>query len=336
MRILSKKDVMQVAEMPAIIEKVKEVYTLKSGGHTVVWPTTFYEFEPGKADMDIKSGYLKDSKIFGHKTVSWFGENREKGLPDLSGVISVFDAATGLPLGILDGAYITGLRTGAAGAIGAKYLARPESENLFVLGAGNQAAFQIAATLTLFPGLKKISVVDALSFDNAKNFAAALPKRLADEFDIDASSAVIEAREDIGAAVSEADIVITVIPAKNPVIKKEWVKPGTHFSCIGSDAEGKEEIEPEIFAGAKIFVDDMVHCIEAGETEIPLKKGIISREDIIGEIGDLISGKACGRSSDEEITIFDATGMALLDLAAGKAILDLAEEKQLGTEITLY
>lgn len=123
-KILSKEDIMQVIEMQPVMQCVEEVYKLKSEGDTVVWPTTFYEFDPGHADMDIKSGYLKGAKIFGHKTVSWFGANKEKGLPDLVGVIVVFDATNGLPIGILDGGYITGLRTGAAGAIGAKYLAR--------------------------------------------------------------------------------------------------------------------------------------------------------------------------------------------------------------------
>ena len=127
----------------------------------------------------------------------------------------------------------------------------------------------------------------------------------------------------------------TLSEAKAPVIRKEWVRPGTHLSCIGADAEGKEEIDPEIYRGAVIFVDDMVHCVEAGETEIPLKKGIISREDIAGEIGDLILQKVPGRTSDEQITIYDATGMALLDIAAGKAALDLAKKKNLGSDAVL-
>ena len=107
-KILSKEDIMQVIEMQPVIQCVEDVYKLKSEGDTVVWPTTFYEFDPGHADMDIKSGYLKGAKIFGHKTVSWFGANKEKGLPDLVGVIVVFDATNGLPIGILDGGYITG------------------------------------------------------------------------------------------------------------------------------------------------------------------------------------------------------------------------------------
>jgi len=120
----------------------------------------------------------------------------------------------------------------------------------------------------------------------------------------------------------------------NPVIKKEWVRPGMHFSTVGSDMEGKEELDPEIFANAKVFVDDMEHCVEAGEVEIPVKKGIVSEADI-NEIGDMILGNCEGRTSDEDITIYDPAGMALLDIAAAKVALDLAAEKDLGTVVEL-
>lgn len=136
-------------------------------------------------------------------------------------------------------------------------------------------------------------------------------------------------------ALADSDIVITVTPSKTPLIKKEWVKPGTHFSCIGADAEGKEEIDPQIMADAKVFVDDMVHCVASGEVEVPIKAGIISEADIIGEIGQLILGKKQGRVSDSDITIYDATGMALLDLAAAKAALDAADDQQLGQTVEL-
>ncbi len=189
--------------------------------------------------------------------------------------------------------------------------------------------------LTLFPGLKKILVADMLDPQNAERFIEALPARLTDEFGIDASGVTLEANSKLEEAVPQADVIITVTPSKAPVIRKEWVRPGTHFSCIGADAEGKEEIDPEIYRGAVVFVDDMMHCVEAGETEIPLKKGIIAREDIVGEIGDLILKKVPGRTNSDEITIFDATGMALLDIATGKAALDLAREKNLGGNATL-
>lgn len=333
-RIMNRNEIMQVIEMQPTIQAVENVYKMKSSGEAVAWPTVFHIFEEGSRDMDIRSGYLPGEHIFGHKTIGFFGANAEKGLPTLMATINVFDEFTGSLVGVLEGAYITGVRTGAAGAIGAKYLARKDSETLFVLGAGNQAAYQIAATIVCFPELKKVYIADLLLPENAERFAAGIRQRLEDELNIDASGITFEATNDPATTVPESDIVITVTPSREPVIKKEWVRPGMHFSTVGSDMEGKEELDPEIFRDAKVFVDDMEHCIEAGEVEIPVKKGMIAEEDI-HEIGDLLLGNCTGRTSDEEITIYDPAGMALLDIAAAKVALDLAEEKGLGVTAEL-
>ena len=333
-RVLNRNDIMQVIEMAPTIQAVEGVYTMKSQGEAVAWPTVFHVFEEGERDMDIRSGYLPGEHIFGHKTIGFFGGNAEKGLPNLMATINVFDEFTGAPVGILEGAYITGVRTGAAGAIGAKYLARKDSETLFILGAGNQAAYQIAATITAFPGLKKVYVADLLFPENAEKFVAGIRQRLQEELGVETEGIVFEATNEPAVTVPESDIVITVTPSREPVIRKEWVRPGMHFSTVGSDMEGKEELDPEIFREAKVFVDDMEHCIEAGEVEIPVKKGILA-ESSITEIGDLILGNVAGRTSDEDITIYDPTGMALLDIAAAKVALDLAEAKGLGAVVEL-
>ncbi len=332
--VLNKSEIMQVIEMAPTIQAVEEVYKMKSSGEAVAWPTVFHIFEEGERDMDIRSGYLPGAHIFGHKTIGFFGGNGDKGLPTLMATICLFDEYTGSLTGILEGAYITGVRTGAAGAIGAKYLARKDSETLFILGAGNQAAYQIGACITAFPGLKKVYIADLIAPDNAERFAAGIAERLKDELGIDAAGIAFEATNDPATTVPESDIVITVTPAREPVIKKEWTRPGQHFSTVGSDMEGKEELDPEIFAGAKVFVDDMEHCLEAGETEIPVKKGIIAEENV-NEIGNLLLGKVEGRTSDEDITIYDPAGMALLDIAAANVALELAAAKGLGATIDL-
>lgn len=329
-KVLSRSDVAKVTNMKDIITCVENVYQQKCLGQTEVWPTTFYEFDPGHADMDIKSGYLKKEKIFGHKTVSWFGVNSEKGMPELTGAIMIFSAETGMPMGLLDASWITGMRTGAAGAIGAKYLARKDSKHLLIVGCGGQAVFQIAAMLTVFPELERITVSNPRNAAKAELFIAGIVERLDKEFSIDCDGVTFESAGSPEQALKTADIVITVTPSKEPLIKKEWVRPGTHVSCIGADAEGKEELDPEIMRGARIFVDDKIHCVSAGEIEIPIKMGVIEEKDIVGEIGELILGQKPGRKNAEEITVFDATGMALLDLAAGKAALDAAGKLKLG------
>ena len=145
-------------------------------------------------------------------------------------------------------------------------------------------------------------------------------------------NAVLSCEESIEKAVADSDAVITVTRATKPMIMKEWVKPGTHFSCLGSDMEGKEEIDGEIFQGAKIYADDIAQCIRVGEMEIPLKEGTIKKEDITGEIGDLLCGNIVGRENDSEITIFDATGLYILDLVAAKVAITKAKEAKIGIE----
>ena len=197
------------------------------------------------------------------------------------------------------------------------------------------ATFQAAATLLSFPGIEKVMVYDGLDYDNADRFVKNLRGTLAKDFGIEDVKAEFTAVKDIAEATGTSDIIITVTPSREPIIKKEWVKPGTHFSCIGSDMAGKEEIDPEIFADAKVFTDDIEQCINVGEIEIPIKKGIMNRENISGIIGDIITGKASGREDDEQITVFDATGTALLDLATGMLAIREAKKQGLGQTIEL-
>lgn len=335
LKVLSKENTESVLKMPEVIDAVEQVYKLKAKGDTAVFPLVFHEFDPGRADMDIKSGWLKGSNIFGLKVVSWFGENADKGLPPLIGTIMVMDAETGAPVGILDGSHITGMRTGAAGAVGAKALARPDAKTMMVVGAGHVATFQVAATLSLFPQMEKVFVYDGCSKENAVNFAAKMPQIIKSSFELERPGVVFEAVEDLPKATGESDIIITVTPSKEPIIRREWVKPGTHFSCIGADMTGKEEIDPQIFADARVFTDDTPQCVQVGEIEIPVKKGILKESEIAGEIGEILIGQTEGRQSESQVTVFDATGTALLDLLTAKLALNKADEMNLGESVNL-
>lgn len=336
-KVLAREDVEKLLKLEDVIPAVEGVYVQKAKDQAIAWPVVFYEFEPGQADMDIKSGWLKADEIFGLKMVSFFGKNADKGRPSLVGFIVLSDANSGEPIGILDGSYITGIRTGAAGALGAKYLANPNPKNFLLLGAGNIAFFQVAACLSLFPEISKVRICDPLSLEKAKSFIDSIEEKCSGiGFSLPADL-VFESVDiaDLAGAVSDSQIIITVTPSKQPIIKKEWVSPGTHFSCIGADMSGKEEIDPRIFEDSVIFVDDKPHCMKDGESEIPLKKGIISEGDIRGEIGELITGQIKGRSNPEEITIFDACGMAMLDLVTGKIALERAERHDMGIQAEL-
>jgi ornithine cyclodeaminase/alanine dehydrogenase len=347
-RILNHEVIEQVLDMKQVIEAVEKVYALKSSGKTELFPMVFHEFERGKADMDIKSGHLKGENIFGLKLVSWFGDNANKGLPLLYGTTMLFDSKTGKPIGILSAEQVTGMRTGAAGAIGAKYLARKDSESLLMVGTGHQSTFQIAATLIAMDNIKTVRIYSPINHDKAEAFASAIKNKLEKNFlsKYEESSDLyneikkkfevsFEAVTDIKAAVGKSDIIITATPARSPLIMKDWVKKGTHFSCVGADMEGKQEIDENIFASARVYVDDMNQAVNVGETELPIKKGVILKEDIIAEIGDVILRKAVGRTTADDITIYDTTGIALQDLMTSKLALDIAEAKGLGVEIEL-
>ncbi|WP_312653704.1 ornithine cyclodeaminase family protein [Aminipila sp.] len=336
LKVLCKEETEKALKMSDVIHSIEEVYKQKALGDTEVFPLIFHEFTSGVADMDIKSGWLKGSGLFGLKLVSWFGENVNKQLPALIGTVLVFDDKTGVPIGILDGSYITGIRTGAAGALGAKYLARPDSETLLIVGAGHVAVFQVAATLTLFPNIEEVMVYDPMDYRSAESFVKRIRATLDQNFHMQVKETTkFTAVKDIKNATENCDIIITVTPARAPIIMAEWVKAGTHFSCIGADMSGKEEIDPEIFRGARIFVDDINQCINIGEIEIPIKKNMITKEDIAGEIGEIIVGRVKGREYDEQITVFDATGTALLDLMTAKLAFDEAEKLNLGTSVNL-
>ena len=334
-RILNKADILSVFTMKMALEAVEGAYSEKASGNGSVWPMVFHEFQPGAADLDIKSGDLGKAGIFGLKVVSWFGQNPPKGLPALYGTSLVFDLATGAPKALLDAGPITAFRTGAAAALGMKYLARASARSLLMVGCGGVSAYLIAAALLVRPELETVLVVTPHKPSRAEERLPALIDR------VDAilkgsgaeRTAEILCSADVESAVWRSDIVFTATPSYKPLIDAAWVKAGTHFSCIGSDMSGKQEISSEIFRNAKVYVDDKQQCLSVGECEIPYKAGVI--QEISGEIGELINGTKSGRSSEQDVTIFDSTGIALQDLASAAVILRKAEQNGIGVEVEL-
>lgn len=346
-RVLNQSMVKEVLSLTDTIATVEEVYRGKARATSTLWPMIFYEFESGQADMDIKSGWMKGLGIYGLKLVSWYGNNPQQQLPALFGTTMLFDDQTGAPLGIVDAEYITGMRTGAAAAIGSKYLARPDSETLLMVGTGHQALFQILSHLIALPNLKRLFIYDPLKTANAQDFAAACKEKLIDLLDQpkiqgDRSALrdriaqlTIQSVEELPAAVGRADIIVTATPSKQPMIQAEWVQPGTHFSCVGADMSGKQEIDGKIFQKARLFVDDRKQAVAVGETELPIKQGLIDETAIQGEIGEVLLARVAGRLSETDITIYDTTGIALQDLAVTKQVLEAAEKNNIGQVVDL-
>ncbi|MBW4848812.1 MAG: ornithine cyclodeaminase family protein [Bacillaceae bacterium] len=347
-KVLNHEDIKAILDMKNVIDIVEKAYVLKENKEASLFPMVFHEFEPGKADMDIKSGELSGAGIFGLKLVSWFGDNPSKNLPAVVGTVLVLDSRTGLPIGILSGEYMTMMRTGAAGGIGAKYLARKDSEELLMVGSGHVAAYQILAVLMTMNHIKRVRVYNAHSFDRAGQFCADIKGKLKEllaqtkEQNPEVYEEMLQKIEieytpvnDIETATRNADIIITATPARQPIILKEWVMPGTHFSCVGADMAGKQEIDENILTDARIFVDDHEQSVTVGEFETAFKKGIIAKDSIISEIGGVITNQAPGRISPEDITVFDSTGISLQDLLTASYVLEQAEEKQIGMSTKL-
>ena len=333
-RILNQEQIKPIVSVKDAIEAVEQVYCLKAEGKTSIWPLVTYDFEVGVSDMDIKSGYIGGLNIFGMKSVSYFSKNVDIGLPNLIGILSIYDAKTGVPLGIMDASYITCLRTGAAGALGIKHLARKDATRMTMIGAGKQALFQMAAALTVRPNIERISIYDGLSDENAE-YVAKNAVNMLSELGVDASSVTFEAVKNLENTIRDSDIIVTATPSRKPIVMNQWVKPGTHFSCVGSDVAGKQEIDENILPRTKIYVDDITQCINVGEIEMGIKKNVISTDDIQGEIGEVIIGEKEGRKSEEEITLYDTTGIAIQDLVTAKKVLEIAEQNNIGTIVEI-
>jgi len=312
----------QRLKMSDVLQVVEGVYRSKAQGETVVWPTVTHKFEDRDAVMDIRSGYDRSSEVYGAKILGTFPQNENLGLPPFSGILIAMDGNTGLPKGIMDASFITSMRTGAAAAVGARALARPESETLLVLGTGRQSHFMIGAALAALPQIKTVYCAGPIDIQEAKPYAAACGEKMRRMFGMNADGISFIPVENLAESVSKADIIITITRSTKPLIQREWVRPGTHLSCIGADMPGKEEIDPAILRDAVIYVDDADQCVNAGECEMAVKGGFITPEHISGQIGEVLLGTKPGRTSADEITVFDATGLALLDLAVAKKIVD--------------
>jgi alanine dehydrogenase len=336
--ILSQEDIASVLDMKSVIEAVRQAYAYKCSGEAQLFPLVCHSFEDGKAEMDIKSGTVDGAGIFGLKLVSWFSGNVRLGIPALTGTIVIFDRETGKLKSVMDGTRITCMRTGAAGAVGARYLARHDSENLLMIGAGTQAINLIMATLEVMEGIQKVTIHDPMSFEQARRFAAGLKDKMVNEYvshyrgtphyDLMSGRMDIEytVSENLERACRQADIILTATPSRKALVKTEWVMPGTHLSCIGADMEGKQEIEENLLGMARVFADDTSQVIAVGECEKAHKGGILKKGDI-AEIGDVIRGVIPGRRSRNEITLFDSTGIGIQDLMTAEVAARLACQK---------
>jgi alanine dehydrogenase len=328
LRILSGGDVRRAVTMAEAIQAVKEAYIQLSTGQAVVPLRTPVEVEKRGAVTLFMPAYLATSDAMGAKIVSVFPGNPAQGLPLIHAVVIVVDAETGRPAALMDGTYLTALRTGAASGTATDLLARPDARVAAIFGAGVQARTQLVAICTVRP-IEKVWVYDpvpgaALAYMvEMKGHGRPVPADIA----VAASPAQ---------AIGEADVICTATTSTTPVFADADLKPGVHINGIGSYTPEIQEIPAETVARARVVVDSRSASLaEAGDLIIPMAEGLISRASIHGELGEVAAGQISGRESDEEITFFKSVGVAVQDVAVAELILRRAAKLGLGLEVDL-
>ncbi len=320
MRILSATDVAAAVDMKAAIEAMREGFSALSRGDAeaplrvaLETPDGVHLFMPGQ---------IRTSGTAGAKIVSVNPGNTARGLPAIHAVVLVLDPVTGRPLSLMDGTWMTALRTGAAGGLAADVLARPDATCVALFGASVQARTQLEAVRCV----RDIEEVRIVSLETAAS------ARLANELD-GVRTVVVD---NPSQAIRGADIVIAATNSRTPVFDGSIVEPGTHVTGIGSFTPDMREVDTALVRRARVIVDQREAALaEAGDLIGPIVDGDLDETLIDAELGEVVSGDAIGRSSPEEITFFKSVGNAVQDLAVAAKVLDEAERLDLGMVVDL-
>jgi alanine dehydrogenase len=272
--------------------------------------------------LHVKAGLLpcETNYLVAKLNANFPGNNAHFGLPTIQGVIAVFDAENGVPLAILDSIDITHKRTAAASAVAAKYLARKDSSVATICGCGQQGRAQLRAVLLVLP-LTKI-----YAFDVNENAAFNFRKELLPELKID-----IEFVHDLAGAIQKSDVCITCTTANESFVSKEDVRPGTFMAAVGADDEHKQEIDSALIASAKVVADSLEQSCAIGDVHHAIAQGLMRKEDVYAELCEIVAGEKIGRVTDDEIIIFDSTGVAIEDAVAAAAVYKKALANGIGT-----
>ena len=329
--ILTRCDILNIVDIREVIDVVELAFKEKGLKRVQMPPKIYLFFSKYNGDLRAMPAYLEALDIAGVKVVNVHPDNPKlHNLPTVMATIVLIDPKTGFPLAIMDGTHITNLRTGAAGAIASKYLARKNSEVLGVIGAGTQGRTLTMAHLAIFNNIREVKVYD-ISREAINRYVSEI-ENYVKKLGINVKLTICDKIEDV---VKESDIVCTATPSRKPIVMNDWVREGTHFNCIGADAPGKQELDPKILKRAKIVVDDFEQAIHSGEVNVPISQGILSKDEIYGELGEIIAGLKPGRVSESEVTVFTSTGLAIQDVIVAKLVYDKAKSKNLGIEVNL-
>ena len=319
--LLRRSDIESLLSLGDCIDAVDEIFRLQ--GEEKVPAPGILGIRATGGGLHVKAGLLPgDRNYFVAKLNSNFpGNNARFGLPTIQGVIVVFDAESGAPLAILDSIDITLKRTAAASAVAAKYLARKDSSVATICGCGQQGRAQLRAVLLVLP-LTKI-----YAFDVNEHAAINFRNELSPELKID-----IELVHDLPNAIQKSDVCITCTTANKSFVCKEDVSPGTFIAAVGADNEDKQEIDSALIASAKVVADSLEQSCAIGDVHHAIAHGLMRKEDVYAELCEIVAGQKIGRVADDEIIVFDSTGVAIEDAVAAAAVYERALADGIGTD----
>jgi len=311
--LISRSQVAEILTHDACIDAVEKAFRLLGEGKLARPEILGVHVEGG--GFHVKAGAAAlDGEWFAAKINANFPANPQRfGLPTIQGLVALFDAGSGRPLALLDSSELTALRTAAATAVAARYLARPDSTTATIVGCGRQADAQLQALGRVLP-LERAFALDA-DRSRAEAYAREMTSKLALE---------VTPVDDLASALSKTDVLVTCTSSRTPFVRRMDVRPGTFIAAVGADSEDKQEIEETLMAASAVVVDLLSQAALIGDLHHAIARGLMRAEDVRAELGAVVAGRAAGRESPEEITIFDSTGIALQDLAAAVAVYERA------------
>lgn len=326
--VLNQKDMKNVFSMENAIQADKDALELYSLGRSVVPLRVNLDVPKYEGQSLYMPGYAADADALGVKIVSVYPKNIEKGLNSVPATMVLLNSETGEVCSLMDGTYLTRIRTGAVSGAATDVLARKDSKVFALFGTGGQAETQLEAVLTVRP-IKIVKVFD-ISTERAESFAERMTAAFGEKFGVK-----IVAAKSSNEAIEDADVITSVTTTKKPVFDGRLVKKGCHINGVGSYTPEMHEIDEYTVTHAnKVYVDTRNGVLnESGDLIIPIKNGTFSADRITGELGEVIAGKAPARTGDDEITVFKTTGSAVLDIVNAQRIYENALKKGIGSII---
>lgn len=303
--ILSRTDMTGLLTPAEYNDCVEHAFRMHGLGRVYMEPKGHIVLDDYPGEFEVMPSFIEDPPAAACKWVSIREDNARFELPTVFSILVYTDPETGFPLAICDGSHHTMMRTGSSAAVSAKWLARKDSKVLAIVGAGMVGKGSLATCNEVFPW-EEVRVWSR-SRETLDRFVAEEQPRY-ESFELRPST-------DLEEVVRGADVVVTGTHARGGIVQEAWIEPGTHIAALGADLEGEQELESSLLVRTRIFVDDIRQCRADGEINVPLREGAISEGDVAGEIGKVIAGELEGRQSDDQITVFDSTGIALQDSA---------------------